>query len=249
MMDILRTIFYFPLLNLLVFLYGLIGSFGFAIIILTIFVRLLLFYFAKHTIVAQKRMSELQPELKKIQEKYKNNKEEQTKATMEFYKHNKVNPFSGFLPMLIQIPVLIALYYVFLKGINSVQTQDLYSFITIPGKFDFYFLGFFDLARPSKVLAVLAGASQFLQSKYMIKLQKPANPSNSGDFTAVLSSQMSSMTLYFIPMMTFFIGLRFPSGLALYWIVGAIFSVIQQLIIEKYYLPQNKNIIIGNKSV
>lgn len=247
-MELLRTIFYYPLLNLLIFLYGFLGSFGVAIIVVTIMVRLFLFYFAKHSIVAQKRMSELQPELKKIQEKHKNNKEDQTRAVMEFYKNNKVNPFSGCLPMLIQIPILLSLYYVFLKGIDFTHIQGLYSFVAAPENIDFYFLGIFDLSSPSKVFAVLAGGSQFLQSKIMLKMQKPISIGNSGEFSSVLNSQMSLMTLYFVPAMTFFFSLQFPSGLALYWIIGAIFSIIQQIIIEKYYLPQNKSIVIDGKS-
>lgn len=231
MLTLLKTIFYYPLLNLLVFLYGLIGSFGFAIIIVTLLVRLALFHVTKTGIVAQRRMADLQPELKKIQEKHKDNKEEQSKALMEFYKTNKVNPFSGCLPMLIQIPVLISLYYVFLKGIHSVGAQDLYSFVKFPGEFDFSFLRYFDLSHPSKVLAALAGISQFFQSKYTMANQKSPV---SGEFATVMNYQM----MYFFPVLTFLIGLSLPSGLALYWIVGAIFSIIQQIIIEKHYLPK-----------
>ena len=230
-MTLLKTIFYYPLLNLLVFLYGFIGNFGFAIIIVTLLVRVALFHFTKSGIVAQRRMSNLQPELKKIQEKHKDNKGEQSKAVMEFYKANNVNPFSGLLPMIIQMPVLISLYYVFLKGIHSVGAQDLYSFVSFPGNFDFSFLGFFDLAHPSKILAALAGVSQFFQSKYTMANQKV---STAEGFATAMNYQM----MYFFPILTFLIGLSLPAGLALYWIVGAIFSIIQQIIIEKYYLPK-----------
>lgn len=230
-MILLKTIFYYPLLNLLVFLYGFIGSFGFAIIIVTLLVRVALFHFTKSGVIAQRKMAALQPELKKIQEKHKDNKAEQSKALMEFYKTNKVNPFSGLLPMLIQIPVLISLYYVFSKGIHSVGSQDLYSFIKLPIKFNFSFLWFFDLAHPSIILAALAGISQFFQSKYTMANQKsPA----SGEFATAMSYQM----MYFFPVITFLIGLKLSSGLALYWIVGAIFSIIQQIIIEKHYLSK-----------
>ena len=142
MISFFKIIFYYPLLNLLVFFYNFTGSFGLSIIALTIFVRAILFYFSKNAVISQKKMAELQPELKKVQEKYKDNKTEQTKAVMEFYKTNKFNPFSSFLPILIQAPILISLYYVFLKGINSVSAQDLYAFITWPQNIDFYFWGF-----------------------------------------------------------------------------------------------------------
>lgn len=228
MLDFFKTIIYYPLLNLLVWLYNFTGSFGFSVIILTVLVRLLLFYFSKNAIVAQKKMSEIQPKLKELQEKYKNDKEKQAKALMEFYKTNKVNPFSGCLPMLVQLPVLIALYYVFFKGVHSIGQADLYSFILAPQQIDFIFLGFFDLAIPGKILAVIAGVSQFFQSKYTINLQKNAVQN---EFATAMNKQM----LYFFPVMTFMIGLTFPSGLALYWIIGAIFTIIQQKIIEKHY--------------
>ena len=237
MISFFKIIFYYPLLNLLVFFYNFTGSFGLSIIALTIFVRAILFYFSKNAVISQKKMAELQPELKKVQEKYKNNKTEQTKAVMEFYKTNKFNPFSSFLPILIQAPILISLYYVFLKGINFVSAQDLYVFITWPQNIDFYFLGFFDLAHPSKILALLAGASQFLQSKYTMNIQKSAT---NGEFSSIMNYQM----MYFFPVLTFLIGLSLPAGLALYWIVGALFSVIQQLIIEKYYINKKTNIIV-----
>lgn len=228
-MSFLKTIFYYPLLNLLVYFYGILGSFGASIIVVTIVVRFILFYFSKNAMIAQKKMADIQPELKKIQEKHKNNKEEQTKATMDFYKNNKVNPFSGCLPLLVQIPVLISLYYVFLSGIKSINTEDLYSFVTLSNGIDFHFLGFFDLSQPSKILAFLAGASQFLQSKYTSHTQKMTM---SGEFASIMNYQM----MYFFPVLTFLIGLTLPSGLALYWTVGAIFSIIQQLVIEKYYM-------------
>lgn len=234
MISFFKIIFYYPLLNLLVALYDSTGSFGLSIIFLTVFVRAFLFYFSKNAVISQKKMAELQPELKKIQEKHKDNKAEQTKAIMEFYKINKFNPFSSFLPILIQMPILISLYYVFLKGIKFIGAQDLYTFISLPQSIDFHFLGFFDLAHPSKILALLAGASQFLQSKYTMNIQKPAA---SGEFSSIMNYQM----MYFFPVLTFLIGLSLPAGLALYWIVGALFSVLQQLIIEKYYINKKIN--------
>lgn len=182
-------------------------------------------------------MAELQPELKKVQEKYKDSKDQQSKAMMDFYKTNKVNPFSGCLPMLIQAPILIALYYVFFKGVNSVATSDLYYFISSPGEIDFYFMGFLDLAHSSKILAFFAGVFQFIQSKYAMNLQK--SPIG-GEFATVLNYQM----IYFFPIMTFLIGLTLPSGLALYWIISSVFSIIQQKIIEKYYIKNINNKLI-----
>lgn len=238
-MILIKTIFYYPLLNLLVFLYGVLGSFGISIIVLTIIVRLVLFYFSKSAMVSQRKMAELQPELKKLQEKHKGNKEEQTKAVMDFYKNNKVNPFSGCLPLIIQIPILISLYYVFFKGINSVSLDDLYYFVSLPSEINFHFLGFFDLSQSSKVLAFLAAAFQFVQSKHASQTQKNLM---SGEFATMMNYQM----VYFFPIMTFLIGLTLPAGLALYWTIGAIFSIIQQIIVNKHYDEKHKTITSNN---
>lgn len=237
MIEFFKLTIYYPLLNLLALLYNFTGSFGLSVIILTIFVRILLFYFFKKSIIAQKKMAEIQPELKKIQEKYKDDKEKQTKAVWEFMKEKRVNPMSGCLPVLVQFPVLIALYYVFFNGIQSIGPDVLYSFVRSPGSIDFMFLGVFDLSRAdSATIALLAGIAQFFQSKYTLKFQKPpALSGNSNDFSAALTSQMSFFTLYFLPLMTFIFGMQFPAGLALYWMVSAIFSILQQKLVEKHY--------------
>lgn len=234
MIIFFKVIIYYPLTNLLVIFYNFSGSFGLAVILLTIFVKVLLFYFSKNAFIAQKKMAAFGPQIKKIQEQHKNSKEEQTRVLLDFYKINKINPFSSFLPILVQIPVLISLYSVFFNGIKSINQSVLYSFVSAPEHFDTIFLGIFDLSRPYWLLAAIAAAAQFLQSKYMAKQQ--INLSARGEFAAAFQSQMALFSLYFLPLMTFFIGMRFPAGLALYWAISALLSVLQQLIIEKYYI-------------
>lgn len=231
-MEIITTLFneilYRPLLNALVFLYNIIPGqdFGIAIIVLTVIVRLVLYPLSQKAIKSQKALQQMQPKIKEIQEKHKEDKEAQTKAIMEFYKENKVNPFSGCFPLVIQLLLLIALYRVFLDPLQGNGINGLYSFVSHPGEIDFLFLGIIDLSQRSIFLAVLAGLFQFIQTK-MIAPAKPSGKAK-GDIT----SMMSRLT-YFMPLITVFIALSFPAGLPLYWIVITLFTIAQQYFIMR----------------
>lgn len=238
-MDFLSTIFntvlYQPLLNILfLFHYYIPGhDIGVAVILLTLLIRFIFYPLGVQAIKSQKKMAELQPRLKEIQEKYKNDKEAQTKATMDFYKEQKFNPFSGCLPMIVQLPFLIALYQVFLKGINTDAFAQLYSFVPHIGQINTMFLGIVDLAHPNTILAILAGVAQFFQSKTMP--QQPKSKASGGELMGALSKQM----MYFFPIITIVICLNFPSAIALYWIATTAFSIVQQLIISRTALKTN----------
>src|SRR3990167_6880846 len=138
--NIWDTVLYGPLLNALAFLVSIIpgGDIGIAVIILTLFVKTVLFPLSQRSIESQIKMNLLAPDLKKIKDSGKN-KEEQARLTFDLYKHHKTNHFSGCLLVLIQIPVIFALYYVFLKGINF-EGGLLYSFIHIPEHSNMLFL-------------------------------------------------------------------------------------------------------------
>src|SRR3989344_606433 len=164
--QVWNTVLYEPLLNALAFLVSVIpgGDIGFAVIILTVAVKLILLPLSHRSIASQAEMQMLQPELNKIKESGAS-KEEQARATFELYKKHKVNPFSGCLLMLLQIPIIFALYYVFLKGI-SFEAGYLYSFVHVPDSVNTMFLGLVDITAKSAPLAVLAGVSQFLQAYF-----------------------------------------------------------------------------------
>lgn len=231
MHQLYNTILLQPLLNLLIFLYNHIGDIGIAIIIVTVVIRLLLLQPSLRAIKAQKALQELQPKIKKIQEKYKDNKEQQSKELMNFYKENKVNPFSSCLPMLVQLPVLFALYSVFRIGLTEQSMQHLYSFVPAPEHINTMFLGFINMAQPNVVLAVLAGVLQFLQTKMMTKKTKKLDSGKglAGDMSGILGKQMT----YLMPAMTTFISLGLPSGLAVYWITTTLFAIVQQYVIMR----------------
>ncbi|MEK9181142.1 MAG: YidC/Oxa1 family membrane protein insertase [Patescibacteria group bacterium] len=231
-----NTLLVQPLINLLVFFYNLFWhDFGLAVVALTVLIRLLLYPSFKHQLEAQKKLSQLQPQLQVLKEKHKGDREAHAKAQMEFYKTNKVNPFSSCLPLVIQLVILFALYRVFFTGLNGQALQSLYPFITNPGSINHISMGFLDLSKPNLYLALITGVFQFFQSKMMISLQpKPvAGSKNPEDMAANLSASMSKSMLYIFPVMTVWIGATLPAGLALYWLITTVFSIVQQYIIMR----------------
>jgi len=228
-----NLILYQPLFNalILVYLYLPGHDFGIAIIILTLLIKFVLYPLGAQAIRSQKSLARLQPKMKELQDKFKNDKEQQTRAMMEFYKKEKINPFSGCLPLLIQLPILIGLYQVFWKGFNQAQMGFLYNFVHNPGQIDTTFLGMMDLAQASIILAVLTGITQFFQTKMITTKQK--TPKKSSDLSGMMQKQM----LYFFPIFTVFILWRLPAAIALYWLTTTLFTIVQQWLILKKHDP------------
>ncbi|MBP6884637.1 MAG: membrane protein insertase YidC [Candidatus Pacebacteria bacterium] len=219
------TIFYQPLYNALIFAISIMpgGDVGLAIILLTIVVKLILFPLAQRSIDSQIAMKALEPDIAKIKETV-TDKTEQNKQVFALYKERKVNPFSGCLLILLQLPVIIALYLVFLHGFEEAPTA-LYSFISAPESFNLKFLGFLDLGQKSIVLALLAGISQFVQGKLAQGRQgKPSGEGMSGQFAKTMQTQM----IYILPIMITVIAYRISAAVALYWIASNIFTIAQE---------------------
>jgi len=225
-----NTILYQPLLNVLILLYEYLPGhdFGLAVIVLTILIKILFYPLGVKAIKSQKALSTLQPKIKEIQEKYKDNKEQQTKEIMGLYKREKINPFSGCLPLLIQLPVLIALYRVFWSGLQAEQMVLLYSFVPLPGVIDPTFFGIVNLANPNMVIAFLAGIFQFIQ----VKMATP-KPKEDKKKDSSFASQMQKQMLYFMPAFMVLILFRLPSAVGLYWLTTTLFTIIQQYVILK----------------
>ncbi len=231
MSQIFTILFYQPILNLLIFLYNTISfqDLGIAIILLTIVIKLVFWPLGKTAIKSQKALQDLQPKIEELKKRHADNKAELSRATMDLYKENKVNPFSSCLPLLIQLPFLLAVYRVFTNSINN-QLELTYSFISRPTIINTLSLGFLDLAHPSVYLAVLAGLAQFLQAKMMIN--KPTANVVKGaedNMAAIMNKQM----LYFMPALTIFIGISLPGGLTLYWLVLTLLTALQQVLTFK----------------
>ena len=233
MSQIFNLVFYQPILNLLVFLYNIVPGhdIGLAIIIMTAVIKLILLPLSKQSIKSQKSLQDLQPKIDEIKKKYADKKEEQGRAMMELYKQEKVNPFSSCLPLLIQLPFLWAVFMVFRDGLSGQSLDLVYSFIYQPEVINTMSLGFINLAKPNIVLAVLAGLAQFWQAKMMI-IKRPevkGSGAKHEDMMAIMNKQM----VYMMPALTVFIGLSFPGGLALYWLVTTLLTALQQLYLFK----------------
>ncbi len=233
---IYQTFFYKPLYNALVFLTAILpfNDFGLAIIVLTVIVRLVLLPLTHRSIVTQRKMKLIEPDISKIKEKYKNNREEQTKKTMELYRAHGISPFSGFFMLLIQLPVLFALFFMLRNGL-SLMPDSLYSFIIYPENVRTSFLGIVDMAKPNYILAILAGVSQFLQFHFSMpkvtKISKGQTQSRS--FKDELQKSMAVQMKYVMPAFVLFAALRFSSGIALYWTLSNVFAIVHEIIVGK----------------
>ena len=224
----------------MIFLYNTIAfhDLGIAIIALTIVIKFVFWPLGNSAIKSQKALQDLQPEIDALKKKHKDDKAALSRATMELYKNNKVNPFSSCLPLLIQLPFLFAVYQVFRDGVNN-KLDYVYHFISRPESINLMFLGFLNLSKPSIVLAILAGLAQFWQAKMMVT-KKPAikTPGSKDEgMAAIMNKQM----LYFMPAITVFIGISLPSGLTLYWVVLTLITAIQQSI-TFHHKPDSKEI-------
>ncbi len=239
-----HIVLYQPLFNGLILLYQYIPGrdFGIAVIVLTVLIRLVMYPLGTKGIKTQKALSELQPKMKEIQEKFKHDKEKQGRAMMELYKKEKINPLSGCLPLLIQLPIIIALYQVFLSfkeaGLGPDQLQSLYPFIHFANDISTSFLGIIELTEPFWPLAILVGILQFFQTKMITPKQKGLfSKSKQQDTMGQFSSMMQKQMLYFFPVFIVLILWRLASVVALYLLVFTLFSIVQQY----FTLKKTKN--------
>lgn len=216
-----------PLFNGLIFFYTVlpVADLGISIIALTIVIRIILAPVLWKAQKSQKDLQVIQPEIKKIQNQFKNDKEAQGKALMELYARYKVNPFSGCLLMLIQFPILIALLSVF-QNFDVSRLRYLYSFVDDPGVIHTMSFGFLDLAQGNLPLGIIAALTQYVQTKMTMVEQ-----SNVSENSFAKSFQMQ--TLYIFPLLILVWSFTFPSALTLYWTIMNVFGIVQELIIRK----------------
>lgn len=234
MHNLWTTVLYNPLYNALIALISFIPGHdvGLAVILLTIIVKLILFPLTKKSIVSQAKLKKIEPLVNQLKIYYPN-KEEQAKKTLELYKQYKVNPFSGCLVVLIQLPIIFALYYVFFRGLNF-NPDSLYHFIKFPEIMHMNFLGLIPMQGKSLVLALLAGVTQFIQMKFATaKLPDPkANP-NSSSFNSAFQKSMNIQMRYVLPVLITFIAYKVSAAVALYWVTSNIFTIVQELLVRR----------------
>ncbi len=232
-----HTFFYQPLLNALVALYNTLAfhDLGVAIVFLTIGIRLVLFPLFHKSVRHQAVMQRLQPEIKKIQEQHPKDRERQAKAMMELYRAHRINPFSGFLLLFVQLPVLIALYQVF-SGILKPQevAQAIYPFVHAPGALNPSFLGLINLSEQSIFMVGLAACAQYIQGHLALPKRRGGEPL--GD-----AERMGRNMTFVAPLITLFVFWQFPAAVSLYWVITSVFSIVQQLIVNRQLAGQGPN--------
>ena len=217
------VIFYQPPLNALIFFYNTVafGDFGLAIIFLTVLIRLLLFPIFHKSVKHQMVMQRLQPKLEKINQEHKDNKEKKLKATMALYQEHNINPFSGFLLLLVQLPILIALYQIFLAKLTPETLNGLYSFIQAPGILNYSFFGLINLEGRSIVMVGLAALLQYIQGRMSLPKIESGRELSSAE-------KIGRQMVFMAPFITLIIFFNLPAAVSLYWAVSSLFSIFQQ---------------------
>lgn len=234
MLEILRAIFYEPLYNALVFLAVNVPKedLGLAIILLTVIVRLILYPVYHQSLKTQQKIKLIQPKIEEIKEQFKDDKEQQTRKILALYGENKINPFLSFFIVLIQIPIIFSLFYVFQSSL-TINPDLLYSFIPAPDSIQHLFLGLFDVTARYWPMAILVGVTQFFQMKLAVPPLPPRDHTKEANFKDDLVRSMNFQMRYFMPVMIVFVAYALPSAISLYWITSNLFSIVQELIIRR----------------
>lgn len=225
--------FYNPIYNALVALIALVpwGDVGVAVILLTIIIRLILLPFSISAARTQRAMKLLEPKIKELKEIHKDNKEREAIETLELYKAAEVNPFASILMALIQIPVLLALYWVFLhESFTVVNAARIYAFTPIPHVVSLQFLGLSSVMGKSLILAVLAGLTQLLQAHMALSgTMKPSSDAKKGDFQSIIGMQLK----YVFPFLIAIISYTTSGAVALYFIATNLAGAVQELHVRR----------------
>lgn len=238
--QVWRGVFYRPIYNILIFLADILPNhdLGFAIIILTIIIRTILIAPAQKSMKEQRKMQELQPRLNKIKEQYKGDQQKIAAETMALWKEAKVSPFGSCLPILLQFPFLIAVFWVIKDGLNPDNSYLLYKTYANFGIQDINvnFLGILDLTKINfYVLPLLIGGLQFAQMKlsFAKKAKKQGGKSE--------MEMASSMMIYVMPVMIAVFTASVPAGVGLYWGISTLYGIIQQIVVNRGSLTESQN--------
>lgn len=207
-----------PLVLLLKYSNGVTGNYGIDIILLTIIIKILFYPLTRKSYVSMKKMQEIQPILKKVQDKHKGDKQRLNQEVMSLYKTYKINPLSGCMPMVLQIPVFFALYKALLVAIELRHAPFMWWINDLSAAEHLWDIHLAGYALPIRLLPLLMGVSMYVQQKM--------SPSSGVDPT-----QQKLMNL--LPLIFTFMFWSFPSGLVLYWLVNNIITIGQQSFIMK----------------
>jgi len=229
-----NAVFYNPIYNALVALVSFIpgGDVGVAVILVTVAIRLILLPFSLSAARTQRAMKTLEPKIKELKEKHKGDKEKEALETLSLYKEARVNPFASILTVLIQIPVLLALYFVFYyEPFPAINAARLYSLTPTPDFVSLEFLSIISVAGKSMFLALLAGITQFIQAHMALSgTMKPSDTkSMQNDFQRVMGMQLK----YVFPFIIGAISYSTSGAIALYFITTNIAGALQEIHVRR----------------
>lgn len=226
--QLYQSLVYQPILNTLVFLYNTIAlqDFGVAIILLTILIRAILYPLYQKSVRHQLVMQHLQPKIKKIQDENPRNRQKQGEAMIALYKEHRVNPFSGIFFLIVQLPVLLAIFGI-LQNFNPETVSGLYPFVEAPQGFRALFLGLINLEQSNILIAGFAAVAQFFQGKMLLK--KQPKPGANASPAEKIGRQM----IYAGPALMVAFLLYLPSAVGLYWLTTSLFSIGQQALLNR----------------
>jgi YidC/Oxa1 family membrane protein insertase len=233
MRFLFNTFVYEPLYNVLVVLIDLLPwlDLGLIVIVFTLVVKLVLLPLSLKAVKAQKAMRDIEPEVRKLREKYKNDQQKQALKLMELYRERQVRPFASIGLILIQLPIIFALYYIVsLSGLPVINNELIYSFISVPSHTpDPIFLGLIDIVGKSLPISLLAGITQFFQTK----LTLPQNSDSEPGSPAEMAQRMTGKMMYIFPIIVVFISYSLSAAVALYWATSNIFQIFQELYVRR----------------
>lgn len=229
--QLFHNFLYVPIYNLLIFFVDIVpnGDVGIAVISVTIIVKLIIAPFSISAVKTQRRMKFIEPQMKELREKHKDDRQELALKTMELYKNNGIKPFSSILATFLQLPVIIALYLVFRhEHLLSPNTSLIYHFVALPTHISPLFLGYFPTTGHTIILAVIAATFQFFQA--YITIPVPPKDVNAGS-TEEFARAMSMQSRYILPVIIGVIAYA-TGALALYFITSSIIGIIQEYYIR-----------------
>jgi YidC/Oxa1 family membrane protein insertase len=237
------AVFTQPVLNALVWLYGVLpwADMGLTIVVFTVLIKLVLWPLNRKALQGQKAMQAIQPKIKALQAEYKDRPQELAQATMQLYKSERVNPFASCLPVLVQIPVLLGVFSALRLVVGGESVQAMYAFVPHPEHIRLVSFGTLDLAGRSVVLALLTGVAQFWQARTMSAirplgerqknlLKRLEDTGEVQDATADenMAQAMTRSMTYTLPIVTVIAGMTISSGVVLYWFVSTLMTIVQQ---------------------
>lgn len=238
--TIWHTLFFDPVYNSLVFFIDILpkGDVGMAIIATVLLVKTILLPISIKAVKTQKVMRDIEPKLREIKEKHKDDRQQQAQAMMEVYRDAGMNPFASILLVLIQIPIIIALYFSVYSGggvaLPEINLDLLYAFVSAPADVTMNFLGLIDMAGRSWLLAIGAGITQYFHVTLTMPKLPPkepgAEPNMRDDFMRNMQTQMK----YVMPVLITFAAYYISAAIALYFLVSNLVTIMQEIFIRKH---------------